>query len=74
VVCLIGNANYELLDPGTDKDVIAFIPYALRNGMAGYDHIFSASNCIYTGMRLYRFQLMLYIWREDVGRNPGRHD
>ena len=37
--------------------------YALRHGMPGGGYIFSTSNCIYTGMRLARYELMLDVWR-----------
>ncbi len=39
--------------------------YALLNGMPGYGYVFSTSNCVYTGMRLSRYELMLDIWREE---------
>jgi uroporphyrinogen decarboxylase len=44
--------------------VIASADYALRHGMPGYGYIFSTSNCIYTGMRLQRYELILRVWRE----------
>ena len=62
-VCLIGNVNCGLLDTGTDEEVIASATYALEQGMPGYGYIFSTSNCIYTGMRLARYELMLDVWR-----------
>jgi uroporphyrinogen decarboxylase len=64
-VCLIGNVNCALLDTGTDEEVIASARYALRHGMPGYGYIFSSSNCIYTGMRLARYELMLDVWRRE---------
>ncbi|MBI4023693.1 MAG: hypothetical protein HY360_01850 [Verrucomicrobia bacterium] len=64
-VCLIGNVNCGLLDTGTDEDVIRSVRYALRHGMPGGGYIFSTSNCIYTGMRLSRYQLMLDVWRKE---------
>ena len=33
--------------------------------MPGYGYIFSTSNCIYTGMRLARYELMLDVWRKE---------
>jgi uroporphyrinogen decarboxylase len=62
-VCLIGNVNCGALDTGTDEEVIASARYALGNGMPGGGYIFSTSNCIYTGMRLSRYELMLDVWR-----------
>lgn len=63
-VCLIGNVNCGMLDTGTDEEVIDSAGYALTHGMPGYGYIFSTSNCIYTGMRLARYELMLDVWRE----------
>jgi len=64
-VCLIGNVNCGLLDTGTNEEVIESVRYALRHGMPGGGYIFSTSNCIYTGMRLARYELMLGVWRKE---------
>ena len=64
-VCLIGNVNCGLLDTGTEQDVIKSMRYALKHGMPGFGYIFSTSNCIYTGMKLSRYELMLDIWRKE---------
>jgi uroporphyrinogen decarboxylase len=64
-VCLIGNVNCGLLDTGTDQDVVESARYALQHGMPGGGYIFSTSNCIYTGMSLARYELMLDIWRKE---------
>jgi len=64
-VCLIGNVNCGLLDTGTEEEVIGSIRYALHNGMPNGGYIFSTSNCIYTGMRLTRYELMLDVWRRE---------
>ena len=63
--CLIGNVNCGLLDTGTEEQVIESTRYALRHGMPGGGYIFSTSNCIYTGMRLERYELMLDVWRRE---------
>ena len=68
-VCLIGNVNCGALDTGADQDVIASARYALHHGMPGGGYIFSTSNCIYTGMRLARYELMRKVWQEE-GRIP----
>ena len=39
--------------------------HALRHGMPGGGYIFSTSNCIYTGMRLARYELILDLWRKE---------
>jgi uroporphyrinogen decarboxylase len=64
-VCLIGNVNCGKLDTGSDEEVIQSARYALHNGMPGGSYIFSTSNCIYTGMRLARYELMLDVWRVE---------
>ena len=64
-VCLIGNVNCGMLDTGTDAEVVESARYALRHGMPGGGYIFSTSNCIYTGMRLSRYDLMLDVWRKE---------
>jgi uroporphyrinogen decarboxylase len=64
-VALIGNVNCGLLSTGTDEQVIESARYALRHGMPGGGYVFSTSNCIYTGMPLHRYELMLDVWRRE---------
>ncbi len=64
-VALIGNVNCGLLDSGTDEEVIESARYALQHGMPGWGYVFSTSNCIYTGMPLERYDLMLDVWRRE---------
>lgn len=64
-VCLIGNVNCSLMDTGTEEEVIESARYALKHGMPGGGYIFSTSNCIYTGMPLERYELILDIWRAE---------
>lgn len=64
-VCLIGNVNCGLLDTGTPEEIIASASYALENGSPGGGYIFSTSNCIYTGMPLASYELMLDVWRKS---------
>jgi uroporphyrinogen decarboxylase len=64
-VCLIGNVNCGLMDTGSDEEAVASARYALRHGMPGGGYIFSTSNCVYTGMRLERYELMLDVWRKE---------
>jgi len=63
-ICLIGNVNCGLMDTGSDEQVKQSALYALQHGMPAGGYIFSSSNCIYTGMSLARYELMLDIWRE----------
>ncbi len=64
-VCLIGNVSCALLDTGSDEECVESARYALRSGMPGGGYVFSTSNCIYTGMRLDRYELMLDTWRRE---------
>lgn len=64
-ICLVGNVNCGLMDTGTDEQVVESARYALRHGMPGGGYIFSTSNCVYTGMRLARYELMLDVWRKE---------
>jgi uroporphyrinogen decarboxylase len=71
-VCLIGNVHCGLLQSGTELEVIDNVRYALRHGMPGGGYIFSTSNCIYTGLPLARYELMLDVWRREgnYGETP----
>lgn len=64
-VCLMGNVSCAMLQTGTDEQVIEAARYALKHGMPGGGYIFSTSNCIYTGMPLRRYELMLDVWRKE---------
>lgn len=64
-VCLIGNVNCGLLQTGTKEEIIESVRYALKHGMPGGGYIFSTSNCVYTGMPLESYELMLDIWRKE---------
>ncbi len=64
-VCLIGNVNCGLLQTGTDEQVVDSARYALKHGMPGGGYVFSTSNCVYTGMPLSRYELMLDVWRKE---------
>lgn len=72
-VCLIGNVNCAMLDTGSEEEVVESACHALKHGMPGYGYIFSTSNCIYTGMRLSRYELMLEVWRRK-GNYPVTSD
>lgn len=64
-ICLIGNVNCGLLQTGSEEEVVESCRYALGNGMPGGGYVFSTSNCIYTGLPLERYELMLDIWRRE---------
>ena len=63
-IAVVGNVNCGLMDTGTDEEVIESAKYALKHGMPGYGYIFSTSNCVYTGMELRRYEMILDVWRK----------
>ena len=68
-LCLIGNVNCALMQTGTEEEVRQSAAYALEHGMPGGGYIFSTSNCVYTGMPLERYELMLQV-RQEMGWYP----
>lgn len=68
-LCLCGNVNCGMLTTGTDEEVIESARYAIRHGSPGGGYVFCTSNCVFTGMRLERYDLMLDVWRRE-GRYP----
>lgn len=62
---MVDNVNCGLLDSGTDEQCVASARYALHSGMPGGGYIFSTSNCVYTGMALRRYELILDLWRRE---------
>jgi len=64
-ICLIGNVNCGLMQTGTEEQVIESARYALKNGMPNYGYIFSTSNCVYTGMDLKRYELILDVMNKE---------
>jgi len=67
-VCLIGNVSCAALDTGTDEECTASAKYALKHGLQAPGYIYSTSNCIYTGMKLERYELILDVWRKEGNR------
>lgn len=64
-IALVGNVNCGLLQTGTDEECRADVLRALREGMAaGRGYIFSTSNCVYTGLPLERYEMMMDLWRQ----------
>jgi len=63
-VCLCGNVNCGLIDTGTEQEYLESARYALEHGMPGGGYVFCTSNCVYTGMRLQRYERILDLWRE----------
>ena len=70
-VALCGNVNCGLLQSGTDEQCVESARHALKHGMQAPGYIFSTSNCIYTGMPLRRYELILNVWRREGNRRSG---
>lgn len=64
-VCLIGNVNCGLMQDGTDEEIKESARYALQSGIPGGGYIFSTSNCVYTGMPLSSYELILDVWEKE---------
>ena len=64
-VALIGNVNCGLLTTGTDAEMIASARYAIRHGSTGGGYVFATSNCVFTGMPLRNYELILDVWRRE---------
>jgi len=58
-VALCGNVNCGLLQTGTDEECIADIDRSLHEGSQAPGYVFATSNCIYTGMPLYRYEMLI---------------
>lgn len=64
-VTLCGNVDCGKMQTGTDEESVESACYALKNGKKAAGYIFCTSNCIYTGMPLSRYELILDVWREE---------
>ncbi len=77
-IALVGNVNCGLLQTGTDEECREDIMRTLREGMEnGRGYVFATSNCVYTGLDLNRYEMMMEIWRrygnyEDYEKNFGK--
>lgn len=77
-IALVGNVNCGLLQTGTEEECRGDVMRALREGMAtGRGYIFATSNCVYTGLGLDRYEMMMDLWRkygnyEDYEKNFGK--
>lgn len=67
-VCLCGNVNCGLMQNGTDAEVVESARYAIEHGLRAPGYIFCTSNCVYTGMELRRYELILDVYRHEAIR------
>ena len=64
-VALCGNVNCGLLQTGTNEEAVADVRRSLQEGMDGWGYIFCTSNCVYTGLSLERYEMMMDIWKKE---------
>lgn len=63
-VCLCGNVNCGLMQTGTDSEVIESAKYCMTYAKPGGGYMFGASNVIYNGLPVERYQLIRNVWKE----------
>jgi uroporphyrinogen decarboxylase len=67
-LCLIGNVNCAYLQQGPPERIVESARYCLQHGGAKQGaYIYSTSNCIFEGVPLENYELMLRV-REEYGR------
>ena len=64
-ITLCGNVNCGLLQTGTEEQAAADVRRSLKDGMNGNGYIFCTSNCVYTGLDLNRYEMMIDIWEKE---------
>jgi len=62
-VALCGNVDCGLLQTGSEEECLADIERAIDQGLVAPGYIFSTSNCVYTGMPLERYDLVIDTYR-----------
>ena len=63
-VCLMGNVDCSKLQTGTEDDVIASAEYAIKSGKPGGGYFFCTSNCVFPGLPLGRYELMMSVYEK----------
>jgi len=66
-VAICGNVNCALMQEGTAEEIERSAQYALQYGKPAGGYIFCTSNCVFPGMPLKSYDLMLDIWRKHRG-------
>ncbi|NQT20143.1 MAG: hypothetical protein HQ592_10600 [Planctomycetes bacterium] len=63
-MCLMGNVDCSKLQTGTEDDVIASAEYAIKSGKPGGGYFFCTSNCVFPGLPLDRYELMMSVYEK----------
>ena len=63
-ICLCGNVNCGLMQTGTDEEVIENVEYCMTHAKPGGGYMFGASNVIFKGLQVERYQLIRDVWKK----------
>jgi uroporphyrinogen decarboxylase len=67
-LCLIGNVNLAYVQQGPPEKIVESARYCLdHGGVSTGAYIYATSNCIFTGVPLENYELMLKVRREHCG-------
>lgn len=64
-VCLMGNVDCSKLQTGTEEEVIRNCEYAMESGKPGGGYFFCTSNCVFPGLPLERYELMMEFYEKN---------
>lgn len=64
-IAVIGNISCDILERGSRAEIIAATSRALAAGKPGGGFVLSSANCIYPGIPLANYQIMLDVWRRE---------
>jgi len=63
-ICLMGNVDCSKMQTGTRDDVIRSAEYAMNSGKPGGGYFFCTSNCVFPGLPLERYDLIIDVYRQ----------
>jgi len=61
-VCLMGNVDCSKMQTGTQEEVIESARYAINSGKPGGGYFFCTSNCVFPGLPLDRYELIMSVY------------
>jgi len=64
-VAVIGNVNCDVLERGAEEDIRAETLRAMTEGKPDGGFVLSSANCIYPGIPLANYRIMLEVWRKE---------
>lgn len=64
-IAVIGNVSCDILERGSPAKIAAETNRALAAGKPGGGFVLSSANCIYPGIPLANYQIMLEVWRNE---------